>query len=131
MNIIVETISGSSDSDDEDDDSSDPDDSDDNDPDTPTATISTTNVNCAGDTVTFNFSESMDMSSAANVEVSPFFATSQGWFDDDTYQVLWSLDDFCENAPSTITMSLENFSSDEGVDLGGTTVFELDFLSAN
>ena len=129
--IGIMAISGSSDSDDEDGDSTDPDDPDDTDPETPTATISTTNVSCAGDTVTFNFSESMDMNSAANVEVSPFFSTSQGWLDDDTYQVLWSLDDFCDNAPNTITMSLDNFSSDEGVDLGGTTVFELDFLSAN
>ncbi len=128
--IGVMAISGSSDSGD-DGDSSDSEDTDESNSGAPTASISTNSVSCSGDTVTFNFSEIMDMNSTSNIEISPSFETSQGWLDNDTYQVLWSLNDYCDNAASTITMSLDNFSSAEGVDLGGNTVFELEFQSTN
>ena len=96
----------------------------------PVATIDTDSVVCAGDTVTFHFTESMNQA-AGSVTISPSFTNDQGWLDHNSYQVLWSLDDYCTNAPTSITMTLVGFSSEEGASLGGTTSFNLEFLSSN
>ncbi len=99
-------------------------------PNQPVATIDTDSVTCAGDTVTFHFTESMNQA-AGSVTVSPSFTINQGWLDHNSYQVIWSLDDYCNNAPTSITMTLTGFSSEKGAALGGTTSFNLEFLSSN
>lgn len=96
--------------------------------DNPVASIDKTSVDCSGDTVTFRFTETMK-TSTGSVSISPSFDSDQGWRDSKTYQIVWSLTDYCDNAPSAISMSLGGFSSAAGLALAGQSTFQLEFRS--
>lgn len=99
----------------------------------PTAPLASTGhgdtIDCYGDSVTFSFSQPMNMN-YGSISVSNIVSSKLGqqWLEDEQYQITFGYTSDCYYYDGSATsLTLENFRSADGVALGGTTVFNFTY----
>ncbi len=95
-------------------------------PEAPTVNVNKTSATCLEDTVVFSFSAPMNTQFGYADSDSAAFSIDGSWLDVQNFRVSWSDQQaFCDTSPTSVTISLRNFQSEEGVALGGQRDFTI------